>query len=77
MYKCACCNKNIGPGIAENKVVVKQREVSYTNIIIVTDDDGKEKKIKKTSSGTQIVKEVKRCNECCVANDIVKSCEYK
>lgn len=56
MFKCDICHKTTKSSEKQNKKVVETRDKTYHYV----DKNGKEK----TSQGTEIVKEIKVCDEC-------------
>lgn len=56
MFRCDICHKASKSGEKQNKKVIETRDKTYHYI----DKYGKEK----TSEGTEIVKEIKVCDEC-------------
>lgn len=55
MYICDFCNKQVGPGIPSNTIVMETREKEYPARPSVNDPGG---------FGYEIVKEAKVCTDC-------------
>lgn len=64
MFNCAKCSKPTGPKVKPIVIVTETRNVDYTNVVSYYDDYDNRKTRQVESSGTEIVKESRICEEC-------------